>query len=403
MRTVKDARLATRSERLSLPPNRLHRRLLDQGLHLGYRRGKRSGRWLVRIYNYNQTYVVKTLGNADDFGDADGIHVYNFSQAQELARLAWSRHQNGRTKVGDARNYTVDEACDAYVAARHNAQYVGSLLNRHVRPKWGNRTVASLQDYELQVWLNGLAKEAPGGSRSKRHDPKDAECVRKREASANVIWANFRACLNHALKAKTISREGWREVRQFRQTQATDRRYLTQPEIEEVLEECNPSFGQLVRGALLTGARVGELCALQVCDFDAASGQVHIRRSKNGRPRRISLNDAGKRLFQEVCADGASDEYIFTNRWGDKWRPGSAGQALTAVLARTNIALPMDQNFHVFRHTYASHAVMAGMNLMVLAKLLGHRDTRMIERHYGHLSPDFISKQALALVPSYGI
>jgi hypothetical protein len=39
--------------------------------------------------------------------------------------------------------------------------------------------------------------------------------------------------------------------------------------------------------------------------------------------------------------------------------------------------------------TWASQAVMNGVPLMVVAKNLGHRDTRMVERHYGHLAPSY--------------
>ena len=45
--------------------------------------------------------------------------------------------------------------------------------------------------------------------------------------------------------------------------------------------------------------------------------------------------------------------------------------------------------FHQLRHSYASMAMMSGMPLMVLAENLGHRDTRMVERHYGHLMSSY--------------
>ena len=43
------------------------------------------------------------------------------------------------------------------------------------------------------------------------------------------------------------------------------------------------------------------------------------------------------------------------------------------------------------RHTWASLAVMAGVPLMVVARNMGHADTRMVERHYGHLAPSYIA------------
>src|SRR4051812_39504314 len=46
--------------------------------------------------------------------------------------------------------------------------------------------------------------------------------------------------------------------------------------------------------------------------------------------------------------------------------------------------------FHALRHTWASHRVMAGAPLMVVAQALGHADTRMVEKHYGHLAPSYV-------------
>ena len=49
------------------------------------------------------------------------------------------------------------------------------------------------------------------------------------------------------------------------------------------------------------------------------------------------------------------------------------------------------RNFHGLRHTYASRLAMRGVPLAVIAAQLGRADTRMVERHYGHLSPSYIA------------
>jgi integrase len=59
-------------------------------------------------------------------------------------------------------------------------------------------------------------------------------------------------------------------------------------------------------------------------------------------------------------------------------------------------------NFHCLRHTYASHAVMNGVPLLVVAKNLGHTDTRMVEQHYGHLAPSYIADAIRAGAPQFG-
>ena len=59
-------------------------------------------------------------------------------------------------------------------------------------------------------------------------------------------------------------------------------------------------------------------------------------------------------------------------------------------------------NFHALRHTWASHAVMNGVPLMVVAKNLGHADTRMVERTYAHLAPSFVVDAIRAGAPKFG-
>lgn len=60
-------------------------------------------------------------------------------------------------------------------------------------------------------------------------------------------------------------------------------------------------------------------------------------------------------------------------------------------------------SFHVLRHTYASLSIMNGAPLMVVAKNLGHVDTRMMEKHYGHLAPSYVAEAIRKAAPRFGI
>jgi integrase len=60
-------------------------------------------------------------------------------------------------------------------------------------------------------------------------------------------------------------------------------------------------------------------------------------------------------------------------------------------------------SFHILRHSWASHAVRNGTPVLVVAKNLGHTDTRMFEKHYGHLAPSFIADAIRAGAPRYHI
>jgi integrase len=59
--------------------------------------------------------------------------------------------------------------------------------------------------------------------------------------------------------------------------------------------------------------------------------------------------------------------------------------------------------FHGLRHTYASRLAMNGVPLGVIAAQLGHSDTRMVEKHYGHLAPSYIADTVRAAYGSFDI
>jgi integrase len=59
--------------------------------------------------------------------------------------------------------------------------------------------------------------------------------------------------------------------------------------------------------------------------------------------------------------------------------------------------------FHILRHTYASSLAMTGVPRGVIAAQLGHSDTRMTERHYAHLSPNYVAETVRAALPALGI
>ena len=86
-RAVKDAKLDSRTARSRLKPSaKPYYRGLDHGLHIGYRKGARAGRWVARIYLGDQQYQVETIGTADDLAEADGVAVLDWRQAQDAAR-----------------------------------------------------------------------------------------------------------------------------------------------------------------------------------------------------------------------------------------------------------------------------------------------------------------------------
>src|SRR5262249_39236452 len=119
-RTLKDTSLDTRAARARLKARgKPYYRTIEEGLHLGYRkpRGRKgkpalSGKWVLRRYVGEQAYVVDTIGIADDYTDADGVAILDFSQAQNKARALFKQSTHTAAHVGP---YTVASAIGDYL------------------------------------------------------------------------------------------------------------------------------------------------------------------------------------------------------------------------------------------------------------------------------------------------
>src|SRR5688572_20888574 len=113
VRKLRDARLETRSAREKIKGPGVTYKSVGPGLAVGYRAGKRGGRWVARHYCGGQTYSVEALGAADDTVEADGVKVLDFWQAAAKAQeLAKRRAQSGGVRSGP---YKVKDAVSDYL------------------------------------------------------------------------------------------------------------------------------------------------------------------------------------------------------------------------------------------------------------------------------------------------
>ena len=60
-------------------------------------------------------------------------------------------------------------------------------------------------------------------------------------------------------------------------------------------------------------------------------------------------------------------------------------------------------SIHGLRHTYCSLSIMNAVPLLIVAKNLGHTDTTMVEKHYGHLAPSYVVDAIRAGAPTFGL
>ena len=134
---------------------------------------------------------------------------------------------------------------------------------------------------------------------------------------------------------------------------------------------------------------------------------MFIEKSKSDKPRHIALTKEAFEWFSEQVAGRSGGESLLS-------RPNAKGKARKhqedplawgphdqkKVMIEACIAAKIEAlGFHELRHTYASGLVNKGVPLAYVAAQLGHADTSMVEKYYGHLCPSALAESIRRLAP----
>jgi integrase len=169
-------------------------------------------------------------------------------------------------------------------------------------------------------------------------------------------------------------------------------RWLTEEEEVRFLAKTPEIYWPFFAFMLSTGARAGELVALDWSDIDGASETVALRSKKgrNGRVklRRVPLNKLAMKALDEQArlmrAGRKRQGPVFVNGLGDRW---AGVRSLELVVGKVSEAAGLeDLVLHDLRHTFASRLVQKGVALQVVSELLGHSGMAQTLR-YAHLAP----------------
>jgi integrase len=320
--------------------------------------------------------------------------------------------RNGDDENGHDGPYTVADAAREYlVSARENARAPKEIeynINAFILPHLAEVEVKKLTKRRIEKWHREIAKTPArlrtrlGGEQLYRPlDTEDEEAVRKRRVTANKKLTTLKAALNYAWReGRVADREAWMRVQPFKGVDAPRAEYLETDEAVRLINASEDEFRPLVHAALLTGARYGELGALDVRDYSDNAQTVHVRRSKSGKPRDVHLNDEGVAFFRAQTTGRQKRDPMFPRHDGKRWGKSQQARFMTETCQRAEVTV---MGFHQLRHTYASHAIMNGAPLGVVAKNLGHADTRMVEKHYGHLADRYMAETIRATAPRLNV
>jgi integrase len=379
------------SRRYIEPGPKLHTVELQRGLALGYRKTGQSATWTARRFIVGTKYEFCVLATADDGQlQADGVNVLNFDQAAEKARQ-WARtaalKEAGEILPGA---YSVSKCLDDYfddlkMRKEGDHSQTQSTIEAKIKPALGEIQLQKLRRAHIEDWFHKLVKD--GNSK----------------ATANRNFTVLSAALNFAYRKDRIGNKAiWDKIQKFKGANNAKVRYLTVDECKRLIDVCSPDFRALVRAALYTGARYGEIIAMRVSDFNADNNTIHIPKSKSGKPRTIPLTPEALAFFTGVISGKDKHDLLFAHtvgrHKGEPWQ--RTQQTFHMKVACKAAKIKPAIGFHILRHSVASHLKMQRADSLVVARLLGHTTTRMVELHYSHLDDNYIATEIRAKLPN---
>jgi integrase len=217
------------------------------------------------------------------------------------------------------------------------------------------------------------------------------------------------AALSEAVELEMLPANPMLRLKGLPSSEPTDARSLNPDEIHAVRDECRGDWTfALVEVALASGARRGELLALQWTDIDWASRKLGVNKSleqtaaglrvkstKSKKPRQFQLSQGAiaalqflrdqqlehRRLFG---GDYHDNGVIFAAPNGEHLQPDLISQTIVRRLRKAGI---QNASLHSLRHSNATNLLSKGVPVSVVSARLGHADPSITNRIYNHALP----------------
>ncbi len=257
---------------------------------------------------------------------------------------------------------------DPWIAACHKRcrpstqRRVDSLLRNQLLPEFGPMGLGDITSLDIHQWFDRYTRTAPAGA----------------NRALDVLAQIF----SYAVSCGELAENPARGVRRNPRPKPT--RFLTLAEIKRMYAALDAHHGRgsgqqqadIIRLLLLTGCRKSEVIGLRWAEVDG--DRLFLQSAKMG-SRTVFLNAEAQVIISRQPRCGP---FVFPSK-ADPSVGRSSELSLWRKVRRS--AHLENVRLHDLRHTFASHAVMAGVPLPVLSRLLGHAQLRMTLR-YAHVS-----------------
>ncbi len=320
------------------------------------------------IYKRHQTYWIRYAGlDGKMIRESSGSH--RFDDAKTLLIKRMNAVKEGKApQIKKIANYSFTELAEVYlewINGRHlsagNKKYtIRQLVNRFNTLPLRRFTTLVVEQYQTDL-INGKLKNA----------------------TVNKYMSILKGMFSKAVDWEMVEEETLKRVRKIKHLPEDKRlRFISKEECKELINASDPHLRPIVITALNTGMRKEEILSLQwEKHIDLKHGFILLDKTKNGERREIPINETLRAVLQGIIRRMDVPYVFYAPKTGERYK--DIKKSFATALRRARI---LDFKFHDCRHTFASHLVMAGVDLTTVSRLLGHKDIKMTLR-YSHLAP----------------
>jgi len=332
-----------------------------------------------------------------------------------------------------SQNLIFSKVADQYLVSKVNIRQstrrsYGSLIELYLKPYFGSWKIHQISAADIESYRQALSVELPAPiadafvrraiearpalskARARQRVSRKKPGIRTINKTLTLLVMIF----NYAVRNRWVDYNPAEHVEKLKvpvslDSNRIDSDILTPNEIVKLLDAAEPlrrsktgeaitnNYRLLIKTAIFTGMRSGEIRGLQWGDIDWNSSEVHVRRSwKEGafhQPktqasfRRIDLPKflmTELREWRLACPKGEYD-LVFPNLSGNP--TGSTNLLRRGFYPALRRAGIRKIRFHDLRHTYASLLIANGEDVVRVSRLLGHASPTITLNVYSHMLP----------------
>lgn len=421
-RTVVETRIQDRTARGRLEPRgKPYWRVLCEGSHLGYRRGKLKGSWVARYLSAERgDYVTSVIGEADDLVEADGTDILDYKQAFAKA-LRWIEIETRGEPAEGNSDMTIADAVNAYIKVRdarrsaqagrqvHSDAYYNLTRFALGDKKLTGVKLAALAESDLTGWQLRVTRRKPASLQRVINDLK-AALNAAHEKHRKLLPADLPVTIKYGLKI---------DAPEVLISVARENQILSDDQVRRVVAaslEIDEDFGRLVVLLAATGARFSQIARMTVGDVQAPFSRLMVPQSFKGRKRilqyvRVQVGTDTLAMLAPVTKDRPPSAPLLEH-WRHRqigpveWErvdrgPWTSSSEMARMWKQAVEAagLPAATIPYALRHSSVVRGLRVGLPIRLVAAL---HDTSvaMIERHYSRWITEGLDEMAArAVVP----